>query len=294
MSQYIYDITYDDFNPTVYFLGKGACSGPEVPHSHEFGEIHYILSGSGSFQVDDQIYDVAAGDAILCNPGSTHRVMGSENDMTLFYLGFNDFHFRDAEPNHFRLPDGSCILHTSASTRREIVECCNEMIEENESSKPGKYFMLKAALMKLMILIIRETSQFAENQHGCALESYNKGYAVKKIIAYLTENYSHKISLDQIARNMYLSPVYISKIFKEETGESPINYLIKIRLEKAKAILLSDETHSIKEIAGQVGYEDVYHFSKLFKKYYGIAPLYYKKSVTESSASAADPSGKNA
>jgi YesN/AraC family two-component response regulator len=76
---------------------------------------------------------------------------------------------------------------------------------------------------------------------------------------------------------MYLSPVYISKIFKEETGESPINYLIKIRLEKAKEILLNENSGSIKSIANHVGYDDVYHFSKLFKKYYGISPLYFKK-----------------
>ena len=83
--------------------------------------------------------------------------------------------------------------------------------------------------------------------------------------------------MEQLAHNMYLSPVYISKIFKEETGESPINYLIKIRLEKAKDILLKDVNSSIKNIANQVGYEDAYHFSKLFKKYYGISPLHYRK-----------------
>jgi Transcriptional regulator containing an amidase domain and an AraC-type DNA-binding HTH domain len=85
--------------------------------------------------------------------------------------------------------------------------------------------------------------------------------------------------LEQIAHNIYLSPVYISKIFKEETGESPINYLIKIRLEKAKDILLNSDSGSIKSIANQVGYDDVYHFSKLFKKYYGYSPLYYKKNA---------------
>ena len=83
--------------------------------------------------------------------------------------------------------------------------------------------------------------------------------------------------LDQIAQNMYLSPVYISKIFKEEMGESPINYLIKIRREKASLMLLESDMLSIKEIADQVGYDDVYYFSKLFKKYYGSSPLYYRK-----------------
>jgi AraC-like DNA-binding protein len=55
-------------------------------------------------------------------------------------------------------------------------------------------------------------------------------------------------------------------------------------LEKAKDILLNTDGGSIKNIATQVGYEDVYHFSKLFKKYYGVSPLYYKKRAMNNSA----------
>lgn len=280
MCQCTYDITYEDFNPTVYYLGKHKTKGNQSLHSHDYAEILYILSGRGWYQIGGQEYEVSAGDVILCNPGTRHRFSERENSMLEFYLAFNDFQFRGAPPNHFLLADGSCVLHTTTETRQEMTKCCYEMIQENDSCRPGKYFMLKACLIKLLILLVRETGAFSAGPDGCCLESYNKGYAVKKIISYLTENYEHKISLDQIARNMYLSPVYISKIFKEETGESPINYLIKIRLEKAKEILTNEENLSIKEVAGRVGYEDVYHFSKLFKKYYGIAPLYYRKSVT--------------
>ena len=116
-----------------------------------------------------------------------------------------------------------------------------------------------------------------EVYNGFVFESRSKGYVVKRIIAYMNENYASHISLDQIAANMYLSPVYISKIFKEETGESPIRYLIKIRLEKAKEILEKENCGSVRNVSLAVGYEDVYYFSKLFKKYYGIAPVYYKR-----------------
>ena len=66
--------------------------------------------------------------------------------------------------------------------------------------------------------------------------------------------------------------------------KSPINYLIKVRLEKARVILENDTSGSIKNIANAVGYEDVYHFSKLFKKYYGFSPLNYKKRCMEKNA----------
>jgi YesN/AraC family two-component response regulator len=74
----------------------------------------------------------------------------------------------------------------------------------------------------------------------------------------------------------------MSKLFKQETGESPINYLIKIRMEKAKELLVKEEL-SVKEIANSVGYQDAYHFSKLFKKYTGNSPSDYIKKKTSTS-----------
>jgi YesN/AraC family two-component response regulator len=100
---------------------------------------------------------------------------------------------------------------------------------------------------------------------------------VNTILQYLGQNYMKQISLYRIAHNMYLSPVYISKIFKEETGESPINHLIRIRLTKAQE-MLNTGSMPIKVIARNVGYEDAYYFSKLYKKYYGIPPSYEKHS----------------
>ena len=83
------------------------------------------------------------------------------------------------------------------------------------------------------------------------------------------------ISLDDMSKNMYISSVYISKVFKEKTGESPINYLINLRLEKAKDLLISTES-PVKAIAQSVGYSDAYYFSKLFKKYYGNSPCKFR------------------
>ena len=217
----------------------------------------------------------------MCNPGVKHQnvEVNAEEPTVEFFTGFTDFQFNNMPPNSILFRDGHHIMKTTALMKQEISKHCYEMVAEHEGCQLGKYFMLKAHLIQIILLIIREISEPAQVQKGCTFETYNRNYAVKRIINYLNENFEEKISLDQIAHNMYLSPVYISKIFKEETGDSPINYLIKIRLEKARDILMSGDGGSIKNIANSVGYDDVYHFSKLFKKYYGISPLYYKKSL---------------
>ncbi|HKL80356.1 MAG TPA: AraC family transcriptional regulator [Mobilitalea sp.] len=283
-----YDLTYNDFNPTVFYVSKCKMIKDGVYHDHDFTELAYILSGKGKYLVDEIEYDVEAGDLVICNPGVKHtHVVSSQKEPTIeFISGFTDFQFKNMSANSIELKDSACILHTTAGLKQELTMHCYSMIAEKEGSHVGKYFMLKTHLMQMLLLIMREIAD--ENgviQKGCNFESYNKNYAVNRIINYLNENYDQKISLDQIAHNMYLSPVYISKIFKEETGESPINYLIKIRLEKARDILLNGTGGSIKNIANLVGYDDVYHFSKLFKKYYGISPLYYRKSAFQINAS---------
>jgi len=280
-----YDLTYNDFNPTVFYVTKVKMVGEGTYHDHDFTELAYILSGKGKYQVENVEYDVEAGDLVICNPGAKHiHIITNKKEPTIeFIAGFTDFHFKNMAPNSIELKGGGCILHTTAELKQEISMHCYTMIAERESNQVGRYFMFKTHLMQMLLLIMREIAEVEKtDQKGCNFETYNKSYAVNRIISYLNENYEHKISLEQIAHNMYLSPVYISKIFKEETGESPINYLIKIRLEKAKEVLMNADNGSIKNIANQVGYDDVYHFSKLFKKYYGISPLYYRKRAIQS------------
>lgn len=67
--------------------------------------------------------------------------------------------------------------------------------------------------------------------------------------------------------------------FKSETGEAPIRHLINIRLQKALELLQKEGYTNIKEVAAAVGYDDAYHFSKLFKKHFGFPPSQAKKSI---------------
>jgi two-component system response regulator YesN len=97
--------------------------------------------------------------------------------------------------------------------------------------------------------------------------------AIKRFIV---EHCQEDISLETISRQVRLSPYYISKVFKEQTGVNYIDFLTECRVEKAKA-LMSDPNLSLKEIAIEVGYRDPNYFSKVFKKTCGISPTQYRK-----------------
>ncbi|MBR5658633.1 MAG: helix-turn-helix transcriptional regulator [Lachnospiraceae bacterium] len=275
-----YDLTYSDLNPQVFYAVKNTRTQDGVFHTHDYTEIFVILSGVQKFVVAGEQIEAKAGDVIVCNAGEIHVdvVTNRQDPAVQFVIGFTDFHFRDMPQNVFLFPNqNSHVLHTDGVNRQMIFSICFDMVAEGSSEMAGRYFMLKAYLMQLLTWILRTTSEKEVEQKTYPFENFHKSYAVKRIRKYLEEHYAEKISLDRIAKNMYLSSVYISKIFKEETGETPINYLIKIRLEKACTLLETAPGESIKEIALAVGYNDVYHFSKLFKKYYKVSPLAYKK-----------------
>jgi len=100
-----------------------------------------------------------------------------------------------------------------------------------------------------------------------------------KARAYILENYNKEISLDDVSREVDISPYYFSKLFKEETGQNFIEYLTEIRIEKAKELLLQSSL-SMKEICAQVGYADPNYFSRTFKKNVGVTPTEYKEGIT--------------
>jgi len=99
---------------------------------------------------------------------------------------------------------------------------------------------------------------------------------VKKVIDYITSNYSKDICLKDISEKFNISQFYISRIFRKETGYSIMNYLTKIRMDNAVK-LLKNPTIPIKKIAYLVGYTDEYYFHKVFKKNYQITPARFRK-----------------
>ncbi|HKM03533.1 MAG TPA: AraC family transcriptional regulator [Lachnospiraceae bacterium] len=279
MSKEQYDITREDLNPTFLFICKGARIEDEKNyHCHDFIEMDIILSGKGKYYIENKMYEVEEGDVLIFNPGTHHQaiVLDKNKPIVEFFVGFTEINFKDMQVNHLNFKNGTPILHTKSELRYKLFKLCTSMLAENEVLRLGRYFMMKTYLVQMLLLIIREQSEPLERRKGYAFESFGKKYVVEQIINYFEEHFEEKISLDQIAENMYLSPFYISKIFKSETGDTPIRHLIDIRLDKAKEMLELGKVDNIQTAADSVGYEDAYHFSKLFKKRFGVTPSQVK------------------
>ncbi len=100
--------------------------------------------------------------------------------------------------------------------------------------------------------------------------------ALYKVIAFINDNYAHKISIDDIANYVYLSKSYLSKIFKEEMDINLTTYINKVRIEKSKIFLL-DKSVSLVNIANMVGFDDQSYYTKVFKQFTGMSPGKYRE-----------------
>lgn len=98
--------------------------------------------------------------------------------------------------------------------------------------------------------------------------------AIKKLLAYIDENYHRDIGLTELAEMVQMNPAYLSALFKENVGESYIKYLTRIRMDRAKELLTSGM--KVTEVAEKVGYSNYNYFCATFKKHTGMIPSEYR------------------
>lgn len=120
-------------------------------------------------------------------------------------------------------------------------------------------------------------SSFIAPEHfGIRNQALSVEGATDKAIRHMQENLSRTLTLDNIAREVHLSVSFFSRKFKKETGYAPIEYFNYLRVQKA-CQLLHFSTLRINEVASEIGIDDPFYFSRLFKQQMGVSPAHYRK-----------------
>ena len=99
---------------------------------------------------------------------------------------------------------------------------------------------------------------------------------IEETVRYISAHYSENLKLKDMAERVYISPQYLSGLFKKEMNMTISDYIAKIRMERAKE-LLKDTGLSIGEIAEKTGYKDIRHFSTMFKRLTGLTPSEFRR-----------------
>jgi two-component system, response regulator YesN len=147
--------------------------------------------------------------------------------------------------------------------------------------KPVKFDALIESLNNIRICI--ESKFETSNKNNISIKK-NYDYTPEQIAhlveAYIKENFTKEINFDLVAQNFNFNSSYLSKIFTKFVGENPSKYVILLRINKAKHLLIKNKDQSIKEIGILSGYDDQFYFSRIFKSVTGESPASFRNKHT--------------
>ena len=236
----------------------------KTPPLHTFGPavrpyylLHLIEKGRGFIERHGEVRHLSAGDAFLIKPGEVTLYCSNKDEPWEYYWISFDGALAEKLLNKIGTPLFPSYQKSGLIALKTAVK--------------NQFNDYMGALNTLFIVLnsIKTTTPPSETK------------VIPTALHYLENNYFQQIGISELAKQFGFSRAYFSSLFTQTTGETPYDYLIKIRIEKAKTYL-QNTAYSIEEIAYSVGFSSPQRFSETFKKRVGLPPLQYRKSVTQS------------
>ena len=230
-------------------------------------QISYITKGKGVLETLGKTHQIKAGMGFMIFPGQWHRYKpDSSTGWNEYYIGFqgayaSNFCNEPVFKSNERVFD---IGHNMT-----MLSSFDDILVKVKSEHPG--YQQQAA--GRVVSILAEILATVKNQ-GFSGKDIEK--LIKAAQFEIREKLSQPIKFDSFAEKYHVSYSYFRKMFKIYTGLSPAQYHLQLRLQHGRDLICSTD-QSVKEIAFNLGFESQFHFSKIFKKKFGVAPTHFKE-----------------
>lgn len=244
-------------------------------HSHPFTEFFYVLKGQGSFQFKDNvIMDVKEDDLIIINPNIVHTEISSvDYPLEYIVLGIDGIGFFTELED-----DLGYSVHNYSEFKHEILFYLKSLHREVAEKEPYYELMIDNHLSVLIMNVMRRTVI----DLGIAAPDNKINKDCIFIENYLNIHYREYITLDTLAELTFMNKYYLSHIFKEHSGYSPIDYVLHKRITEAEKLLTSTDL-SISQISNIIGFGSSSYFSQYFKKQNDLSPSQYRENYRKQS-----------
>lgn len=235
--------------------------------------IQYVISGKGSYFTNNHLYSLKKGTLWLLPKDEYHYYTSNKDDPYEYYW----FHCNGNGAEQFLekigLSESNPVIKGLYDPN--IENKFNALIEIAKQENPNEHLIL-SALHNLLYEIENSCNQLNVKKHY-----YERDNTIDKVVAYIKENYTKDITLQDLANIALLDKAYLIRKFKEKTKLSPIQFLIQYRISQSCNLLNSPMP--LNEVAARCGFKDIGNYLQRFKDFLGVTPTQFRKGIVVSS-----------
>lgn len=257
---------------------------------HDYLEIVYFLEGSGTCLCGDKEYKIDKGDIFIFNDVELHTMYADKMMVfiAVYFLpeliykpGDTPYNLDYLKPFYYRSELFNNKIPAGTDTTSKIYEA---LIELYRTFKDQDSFFRLASVTYLQEILLSLLYYYSKNKAIIdSTTDYDKNLQdiekLKNTFILIMNNYRKNITLKEAAASAHMSPHYFCRFFKKVTGNTFKEYLLKIKIDKAKELLLKCN-HSVTDIAYDVGFENLSYFCRTFKKFTKLNPMDFRMMVS--------------
>lgn len=232
----------------------------------------FCSTGRGQLDVETkpgtrQRFDIRAGDLILLSPGQSHRYEAHrQQPWTIFWLHFSG-ELADHYLEHLGVTPEAPVCHLGVAPKL-LAEFHELMAPRLSGNRINTLIHQSLALKELLGYCALQRRRQDEQRTGA--------FDLDTVHTFMQQHIRQPLSLETLAGSVGLSRHHFARIYKQMTGETPIQHFLQLKMQHA-CFLLEVSDRQVQDVAQELGYEDAYYFSRLFKRIIGLAPDHYRR-----------------
>ena len=257
----------------------------DTEESHDFWEFVYMESGKATFECDGKIIKLCDNDILFHKPDCKHIIKSIDTDLAKMH--FVSFESKSEQIKVFdelktalpyRLKRELFLLFEKANqTFTRVVENKKDFLQMSENAPLGGDQLYKMYLEGFLIKLLRTLGDKSQSNTK-QVKSEFEYTLYKKMVDKLNSNIFGNYTVSDLCKELNYGKTYLSEIFKKYSDTSIMNYYNMQKIEQAKK-LIDEDKYTLSQISDILKYNNQYYFSRVFKKYEGVSPSEYKRSI---------------
>ncbi len=247
-------------------------------HFHDHYEMYYLLSGERYYFIQNKTYHVQKGDLVLIGKQTLHKTADTGlADHERILVSFNSDYLQQPsiEQSLTTVFLGELhVLRLNVQQQTYIERLLFELDREQQEQREQHEVYVHALLQQLLITVHRIYTR-TQDIFEFVSPTHKK---ISEMADYINQHYAESLPLSEVSATFHMSSSYTSRMFKQVTGFSYIEYINSVRVKEAQR-MLRETKYKVIRIAEEVGFESVAHFGRVFKQISGTAPMEYRRAM---------------